>query len=106
MDVDYITQKDREALRKARRIEIERENSKMEKKKELIRKNKELRKTYMDAREGEDKIGGYPYSVIKKYGKSIIRFRPKSQFALNPERVIFSITLDKEDTKKFKDLLD
>jgi len=55
--------------------------------------------------EDAERLGGYPFGVFKKRGRLVLRFYPKSQFALSPDRVIFSISLDANEVERLKDIL-
>jgi len=50
------------------------------------------------------KLGGYPYSAIKRGDNLVLRFYPKSPFALKPERVIFTITLTPDEREKIMEI--
>ena len=99
-------QKDRDALRKAREIRKEAKLAKIKKEQDSLKKKESLRTEFLASVEGEDKIGGYPFEVIKKEDNTVIRFRPKSKFAERPDRIIFSINLDKTDIEKLKNILE
>jgi hypothetical protein len=99
-------QKDRDALRKAGEIRKEAKMIKIKKEQESLKKKESLRTEFLASVEGEDKIGGYPFEVINKGDNIVIRFRPKSKFAQRPDRIIFSINLDKIDVEKLKNILE
>ena len=101
-----MEKKDRDALRKAREIRKEAKLAKIKNEQDSLKKKESLRTEFLASVEGEDKIGGYPFEVIKKRDNTVIRFRPKSKLAKSPERIIFSINLDAADIKKLKKILE
>lgn len=52
-----------------------------------------------------ERLDGHPFGVVKKGGKLVLRFYPKSPHALSPDRVIFSISLDANEVEKLKNIL-
>jgi hypothetical protein len=106
MDEIALAKKDRDALRKAGEIRREVKMAKIKKEQESLKKKESLRIEFLASVEGEDKIGGYPFEVIKKGDNTVIRFRPKSKLAERPDRVIFSINLNKTDIEKLKNILE
>lgn len=48
-----------------------------------------------------DKIGGWPFDTTKKGGKTVIHFYPKGEGLKHPDTPKFTLTLDKDDIKKF-----
>lgn len=47
-------------------------------------------------------IGGRPFDIIKLGDKYTIKFYPMTSNAKNPDAVIFSITVSKNDLKKLE----
>ena len=51
-----------------------------------------------------DKIGGWPYDVTKKDGKTVVHFYPKGEDLKHPDTPKFTLTLDKDDLRKLSKL--
>jgi len=97
-DWDAMARKDRQALAKAEKEKQAKAEAEAKSRKESVEK-------FRSQNTSVPRIGGYPYEVKKKGGKTVLRFRPKGEFPKNPDRIIFSITLDDSDSKKLKSLL-
>lgn len=52
-----------------------------------------------------EKLGGVPFEVKKEEGKTVLRFYPKSSTAKNPDGIVFMLALDKDDKKKFAEII-
>lgn len=48
----------------------------------------------------KDTIGEYPCDITKEGNNVVIRFHPKTEGALHPESVKFTLQLDKSDLEK------
>ena len=52
-----------------------------------------------------DRLGGVPYEMKKEGGKTVFRFLPKGANAKNHDGIVFALFLDKDDRKKFENLI-
>lgn len=50
----------------------------------------------------KDTIGGRPFEVTKNGGKYTVKFFPMIKNAKNPNAVMFSITMTKDELKKLE----
>ena len=105
MDFSSMAKKDRDALRKDEKMVVKEKMKKIKREQESLKKKESARTEFLASVEGEDTLGGYPFELIKKGDNTVIRFRPKSKLAQRPDRIIFSINLDKMDTEKLKNFL-
>lgn len=52
-----------------------------------------------------ERIGGVPFETRKEGSHTVIRFYPKTESALNRDKIVFVLKLDESDRTKLKKLL-
>ena len=53
-----------------------------------------------------ERLGGVPYETEKQGSKVKVRFFPKGENPKNPDSIVFTMTLDKSDKQKLKEVFD